>query len=79
MDDAWHYWSSYGMGLLEVLDWCENLHIDPATPAVATEQSAARTVIAHGFIGFLFVLSNPALRNQEIAGQSAPLNIYCPL
>ena len=29
MDDAWKYWSSDGMGLLEFLDWCEDLHMQP--------------------------------------------------
>ncbi|HEY3840725.1 MAG TPA: alpha-N-arabinofuranosidase, partial [Bryobacteraceae bacterium] len=29
MNDAWHYWSSDGIGLLEFLDWCEDLHMDP--------------------------------------------------
>ena len=29
MDDAWRYWSSDGMGLLEFLDWCEDLHMQP--------------------------------------------------
>jgi alpha-N-arabinofuranosidase len=29
MDDAWHYWSSDGMGLLEFLEWCEDLHMEP--------------------------------------------------
>ncbi|MCU1260227.1 MAG: alpha-N-arabinofuranosidase [Bryobacterales bacterium] len=29
MDDAWKYWSSDGMGLLEFLNWCEDLQIQP--------------------------------------------------
>jgi alpha-L-arabinofuranosidase len=29
MDDAWHYWSADGMGLLEFLEWCEDLHMEP--------------------------------------------------
>ena len=29
MDDAWHYWSSDGMGLLEFLEWCEDLRMEP--------------------------------------------------
>jgi alpha-N-arabinofuranosidase len=29
MDDAWRYWSSDGMGLLEFLNWCEDLHMEP--------------------------------------------------
>src|SRR5205814_2580430 len=28
-NDAWHYWSTDGVGLLEFLDWCEDLHIEP--------------------------------------------------
>ncbi|SPE28410.1 Alpha-L-arabinofuranosidase domain protein [Candidatus Sulfopaludibacter sp. SbA3] len=29
MDDSWRYWSSDGMGLLEFLEWCEDLHMEP--------------------------------------------------
>jgi alpha-L-arabinofuranosidase len=29
MDDAWRYRSSDGMGLLEYLEWCEDLHMSP--------------------------------------------------
>lgn len=29
MNDAWRYWSSDGMGLLEFLEWCEDLHMEP--------------------------------------------------
>jgi alpha-L-arabinofuranosidase len=29
MDDAWRYWSSDGMGLLEFLQWCEDLRMEP--------------------------------------------------
>jgi len=29
VDDAWRYWSSDGMGLLEFLEWCEDLHMQP--------------------------------------------------
>ena len=29
MDDGWRYWSSDGMGLLEFLEWCEDLHMQP--------------------------------------------------
>jgi alpha-N-arabinofuranosidase len=28
-NDAWGYWSSDGMGLLEFLEWCEDLNIKP--------------------------------------------------
>ncbi len=28
-DDAWGYWSSDGMGLLEFLEWCEDLEMQP--------------------------------------------------
>jgi len=28
-DDAWRYWSSDGMGLLEFLNWCEDLNMQP--------------------------------------------------
>ncbi len=29
MNDAWRYWSSDGMGLLEFLEWCEDLKMQP--------------------------------------------------
>jgi alpha-N-arabinofuranosidase len=29
MNDAWGYWSSDGMGLLEFLEWCEELNMQP--------------------------------------------------
>jgi alpha-N-arabinofuranosidase len=29
MNDSWKYWSSDGMGLLEFLEWCEDLHMQP--------------------------------------------------
>jgi alpha-N-arabinofuranosidase len=29
MNDGWKYWSSDGMGLLEFLNWCEDLKIQP--------------------------------------------------
>ena len=29
MDDAWRYWSSDGMGLLDFLQWCEDLNMHP--------------------------------------------------
>lgn len=35
-DDAWHYWSTDGMGLLEFLDWCEDLHIQPVLAVYAS-------------------------------------------
>jgi alpha-N-arabinofuranosidase len=35
MDDAWRYWSSDGMGLLEYLNWCEDLHIEPVLAVYA--------------------------------------------
>ena len=35
MNDAWHYWSSDGMGLLEFLNWCEDLHMEPVLAVYA--------------------------------------------
>jgi alpha-N-arabinofuranosidase len=35
MDDAWRYWSSDGMGLLEYLEWCEDLHMEPVLAVYA--------------------------------------------
>ena len=35
MNDAWNYWSSDGMGLLEFLEWCEDLHMQPVVGVYA--------------------------------------------
>jgi alpha-N-arabinofuranosidase len=35
MDDAWGYWSSDGMGLLEYLAWCEDLNMEPVLAVFA--------------------------------------------
>jgi alpha-L-arabinofuranosidase len=35
MDDAWRYWSSDGMGLLEFLEWCQDLHMQPVLAVYA--------------------------------------------
>jgi alpha-N-arabinofuranosidase len=35
MNDAWRYWSSDGMGLLEFLNWCEDLHMEPVLAVYA--------------------------------------------
>ncbi|HEX3730519.1 MAG TPA: alpha-L-arabinofuranosidase C-terminal domain-containing protein, partial [Opitutaceae bacterium] len=35
LDDAWHYRSSDGMGLLEFLEWCEDLHMQPVLAVFA--------------------------------------------
>ena len=35
MDDAWRYWSSDGMGLLEFLEWCEDLRMEPLVAVYA--------------------------------------------
>jgi alpha-N-arabinofuranosidase len=35
MNDAWKYWSSDGMGLLEFLYWCEDLHVEPVLAVYA--------------------------------------------
>ena len=35
MDDAWHYWSTDGMGLLEFLEWCEDLRMEPVLAVYA--------------------------------------------
>ena len=35
VDDAWRYWSSDGMGLLEFLEWCEDLHMEPVLAVYA--------------------------------------------
>jgi len=45
MDDAWRYWSSDGMGLLEFLEWCEELRMQPvlAVYAAYSMRSGAAT------------------------------------
>jgi alpha-N-arabinofuranosidase len=35
LDDAWGYWSSDGMGLLEYLGWCEDLNMEPVLAVFA--------------------------------------------
>jgi alpha-N-arabinofuranosidase len=35
VDDAWSYWSSDGMGLLEFLEWCEDLNMQPVLAVYA--------------------------------------------
>ncbi len=35
MNDAWGYWSTDGMGLLEFLNWCEDLHMEPVLAVYA--------------------------------------------
>ena len=35
MNDAWGYWSSDGMGLLEYLNWCEDLGMEPVLAVFA--------------------------------------------
>ena len=34
-DDAWGYWSTDGMGLLEFLNWCEDLRMEPVLAVFA--------------------------------------------
>jgi alpha-N-arabinofuranosidase len=34
-NDAWRYWSTDGMGLLEFLEWCEDLKMDPVLAVYA--------------------------------------------
>jgi alpha-L-arabinofuranosidase len=35
VNDAWRYWSTDGMGLLEFLGWCEDLHMEPVLAVYA--------------------------------------------
>ena len=35
MNDGWRYWSTDGMGLLEFLNWCEDLHMQPVLAVYA--------------------------------------------
>jgi len=46
-DDAWGYWSSDGMGLLEFLEWCEDLHMQPVL-AIYAGYSMRQPPIAAG-------------------------------
>jgi alpha-N-arabinofuranosidase len=44
MNDAWRYWSSDGMGLLEFLEWCEDLHMEPVLAVYAGYSLAGERV-----------------------------------
>jgi len=46
MNDAWRYWSSDGMGLLEFLEWCEDLHMEPVLAVYAGYSLAGERVAA---------------------------------
>jgi alpha-N-arabinofuranosidase len=35
LDDAWGYWSNDGLGLLEYLEWCEDLQMEPVLAVYA--------------------------------------------
>ena len=48
MDDAWRYWSSDGMGLLELLEWCEDLHMEPVLGASMRGYSLSAERVAPG-------------------------------
>ncbi len=47
MNDGWKYWSSDGMGLLEFLDWCEDLHMNPVL-AIYAGFSMHQERVKHG-------------------------------
>ncbi len=34
-ESPWHYWSTDGFGLLEFLEWCEDLHMEPVLAVYA--------------------------------------------
>jgi alpha-N-arabinofuranosidase len=44
MNDAWRYWSSDGMGLVEFLEWCEDLHMQPVLAVYAGYSLAGERV-----------------------------------
>ena len=46
-DGPWFYWSTDGLGLLEFLEWCEDLHVEPVL-AVYAGYSLGGTHIATG-------------------------------
>jgi len=46
MNDAWRYWSSDGMGLVEFLEWCEDLHMQPVLAVYAGYSLAGERVAA---------------------------------
>jgi alpha-N-arabinofuranosidase len=46
MNDAWRYWSSDGMGLVEFLEWCEDLHMEPVLAVYAGYSLAGERVAA---------------------------------
>jgi alpha-N-arabinofuranosidase len=43
-NDAWHYWSTDGMGLLEFLLWCEDLKMEPVLGLYAGYSMKQRVV-----------------------------------
>ncbi|MGA2267776.1 MAG: alpha-L-arabinofuranosidase C-terminal domain-containing protein [Bryobacteraceae bacterium] len=44
MNDSWRYWSSDGMGLLEYLEWCEDLRMEPVLAVYAGYSLAGERV-----------------------------------
>ena len=46
MCDAWRYWSSDGMGLLEFLEWCEDLKMEPVVGIYAGYSLSGEQVAA---------------------------------
>lgn len=48
-NDSWQYWSSDGMGLLEFLDWCEDLDMEPLLAVYAgfSLRGGARITLHH--------------------------------
>ena len=45
LDDGWGYWSTDGMGLLEFLDWCEDLKMQPVLAVYAGYSMHQRHVV----------------------------------
>jgi alpha-N-arabinofuranosidase len=48
MNDAWNYWSSDGMGLLEFLEWCEDLNMEPVLGVYAGLSLRPRIAVVPG-------------------------------
>jgi alpha-L-arabinofuranosidase len=48
-NDSWQYWSSDGMGLLEFLNWCEDLNMEPVLAVYAgfSLRGGARITLHH--------------------------------
>jgi alpha-N-arabinofuranosidase len=54
-NDSWRYWSSDGMGLLEFLNWCEDLNMEPVLAVYAgfSLRGGARITLHHELLPYI--------------------------